>query len=239
MIIHNHPISWYVDKLKNDEYFSQGMYGDAEWIAIFHDKIGGCNAEYTVYTKELCDSLENSLKYTEEGFYFSAPSILKHPSVAMEGKIDEVTSIEFVEKDEPWDVQSRLGGLVPFIKQIQSMRTCIISNVALRKLQFLNYNYFIEVSYPNCDLEIDIVMAQVENIGDNCVYLISAGLPAAIIAQNIHSKYKNVFALDVGSIWDAFIGIGAQRGWRKELYSDPNKYQEWKELYKDVWDGKP
>jgi hypothetical protein len=238
MIVHNRPIEWYVDKLKNREYFSQGMYGDAEWLCIFHTHIGGVNAENTVYTQELCDALEKSISYKSDTFLFSVPAILGHPSVGMSDKIDKITQIEFVEKDM-WDVESRLGGLVEFIKQLKTMRTCIISNKVLRELSFLDCHNFIEVSYPNCFDELESVMERVSLVGDDCVYLISAGLPAAIIAQQIHSKYTRIFALDLGSIWDAFVGIGSQRGWRGELYASKTKHREWKNLYREIWDGEP
>lgn len=231
MIIHEYPISWYVDKLRNEEYFSQGMYGDAEWVALFEKHIGGKNAENTVYTPELCRALKQSLDYQPDNFYFSVPTILRF--LGMEEKIDKHTQREFVEKDV-WDVQSRLGGLVPFIQQIQRMKTCIISNANLRRLDFLHYDEFIEVSYPNCFSEIESVLSQVEAFGGGYVYLISAGLPAAILAQKIHGMFPNVFALDVGSIWDAFVRIGAQRGWRKELYETPEAYQVWQNQYAEV-----
>ncbi len=233
MICHEHPLEWYVNKLKNLEYFSQGMYGDAEWICIFHKHIGGRNAEYTEYTKPLCDALEQSLQYTKENFYFSVPIILEHPSVNMAKDIDKVTNIEFVEKD-CWDKWTREGTLVPFIKQLQGMRTCIISNKALRGLNFLQYDEFIEISYPNCYDEIDSVMNQIKSVGNDCVYIVCAGLPATLITQKIHSEYEKVFALDMGSIWDAFVKIGAQRGWRREMYADPKLHRAWLNQYKEV-----
>jgi hypothetical protein len=234
MIVHNHPIEWYVDKLVRWDYFSQGMYGDAEWICLFGDRIGGVNAENTVYTKRLSDELRQSLTYRPSNYYFSTPAVLK--TLGFESRIDSLTDIEFVEKDLPWDVQARLGGLVPFIQQLQKMPVTIISNSALRRLHFLRYAHFIEISYPNCHLELDRVIEEVKTIGGSMVYLVAAGLPAALFTQRIHSMFPNCFALDIGSIWDAFVGIGAQRGWRAELYADHRMYREWAELYRDVLD---
>ena len=231
MIIHEHPISWYVDKLRNEECFSQGMYGDAEWIALFGNRVGSKNAEDTIYTPELCKVLRLSLEYRADNFYFSVPEILR--TLGMEEEIDKHTQQEFVEKDM-WDREARLGGLMPFIQQLQEMKTCIISNVNLRRLEFLHYDEFIEVSYPNCFPEMESVLDQVRVLGGGYVYLISAGLPAAILAQKIHEMFSDVFALDVGSIWDAFVRIGAQRGWRRELYADQKLYQDWQNLYAAV-----
>jgi hypothetical protein len=220
MITHEHPLEWYTDKLKNLEYFSQGMYGDGEWYAIFHTHIGRHNVEHTSFTKPLCDALEQSLHYSKDNYYFSVPSILSHPSVNIAKDIDKICLLEFVEKD-CWDKWTREGTLVPFIKQLQDMKVCIISNKALRGLTFLQYDEFIEISHPNCFGEIDSVMERVKDVGNDCV-------------QKIHSEYKNVFALDLGSIWDAFVGIGGERGWRGEMYADQTIYQQWKDLYKEV-----
>lgn len=232
MIVHNHPLEWYVNKLKNKEYFSQGMYGDAEWICIQEKSIGRKNAEATIYTRALCRGLRESLNYLDPSFYFSTPKVLNKMGW-YESFIDSITKIEFVEK-EVWDVGSRLGKMSPFISQLKKMRTCIISNKSLRGLHFLKYDEFIEVSYPNCFSEIESVMKQVQTVGNDCVYLISAGLPAAIIAQRIHSEFCRVFALDLGSIWDAFVRIGSQRGWRRELYADDLQYKKWLDQYKEI-----
>jgi hypothetical protein len=209
-----------------------GMYGDAEWIAIFRRDIGGKNAEHTIYTPELCKALRMSLSYRADNFYFSTPIEVIH--MGFEKRIDFLTQVEFVEKDAPWDVESRLGGLVPFIQQLKKMKTCIISNKALRGLTFLEYDAFIELSYPNCFPEIETVIQQAQKIGNGYVFLISAGLPATLIAQQLHATLDNVFALDLGSIWDAFVKIGAQRGWRRELYDNETKYKEWLEQYRSI-----
>jgi len=235
VIIHDHPIGWYVDKLRNGEHFSQGMYGDAEWICIFHRNVGGRNAENTIYTPKLCQELRDSLDYRSDNFYFSTPEVVRD-HLGFGPRIDRITQVEFVEKDRPWDVEARLGGLVPFIQQLQKMKTCIISNKNLRRLTFLNYYEFIEVSYPNCFPEIERVINQARQLGNGYVYLISAGLPAALIAQALHVSLNEAFAIDVGSIWDAFVRIGAQRGWRRELYADNEQYKAWRELYREVLD---
>ncbi len=235
MIVHDKPLEWYIEKLKNKEYFAQGMYGDGEWIAMFKEKIGSTNAEGTIYTQELCDELEDSLQYDKPGFLFSAPGAIKNPDWTGIGevKVDRwlekrlLSRLEFYEKDM-WDKEMKDGKLGPFIQQLRTMNVCLISNKALRGLTFLNYDHFIELSYPNCYPEIETVADAAVSYGKEGVYLISAGLPAALLAQKIYSRVSHSFVLDVGSIWDAFVGIGAQRGWRAELYSQPDRWEEWK-----------
>ena len=234
MIVHEKPLSWYVDKLKAEDYFSIGRYGDGAWIAIAGLSNGLPNAEGGIFTPEMGEALHKLLDYNSPSYYFSIPTNINRPELSTVRQYAEaVTDREFLDC-EVWDKQSRLGGLVPFIQQIQKMKTCIISNKQLRKLSFLKYDHFIEIGYPNCFDEVDSVIEQVKNIGGGCVYLVFAGQPAPIITQQIHFLFSDVFALDVGSIWDAFIRIGSQRGWRNELYADDIQYAAWLDLYKDV-----
>lgn len=241
MVVHDKPIEFYVNKLKNNEYFSIGMYGDGEWIAIFKERIGKTNAEGTIYTKELCDALEQSMYFQSENFYFSTPAGLKnaqHTGIG-EKKLDNWLSarnlnIEFLEKDS-WNDWAREAKLYHFIQQLRQMNVCIISNKALRGLNFLGYDHFIEISYPNCFIDGSLENAYNEAIkyGKSGVYLIAAGLPAALLVQRLHNQIPNSWFLDLGSTWDGFVKIGAQRGWRQELYKDKERWLRWfdKNLY--------
>lgn len=240
MVVHDMPLEWYTNKLANKEYFSMGMYGDGEWMAIFKDRVGFGNAENTIYTPELCEELRESLKFKSDNFLFSSPAILKSAKDTHIGekKIDETlkeigADVEFYEKDM-WDREVRSGGLLPFIKQLQKMNVVIISNEALRGLTFLKYDHFVEIPYPNCHLEMDRVVNECLDYGKPGVYLIAAGLPAALFAQKLHDRIPSSWFLDLGSIWDAFVGIGAQRGWRGEMYADEVKYNNWKQLYAEA-----
>lgn len=240
MIVHNHPLDFYIQKLQNKEYFSMGMYGDGEWLGIFHDRVGGQNAEGTVYTPQLCNELEASLLFDGGSipFLFSTPKGLEHFSV-MGGKIDEYLqqkdlNMEFVEKDM-WDKEVREMRFAPFIKQLRQMNVVVISNAALRGLNFLNYDLFVEVGYPNCHEEVDRAVAECVAYGKPSVFLVSMGLPGSLFVQKLHGKVPGSFIIELGSVWDAFVGIGSQRGWRQELYADPEAWEAWKQTnLKDI-----
>jgi len=53
-------------------------------------------------------------------------------------------------------------------------------------------------------------------------------MSSAIMIGKLHGKVKEAFFLDCGSIWDAFVGIGGQRDWRKNLYNNPKDLEDWK-----------
>ncbi len=238
-----HPMDWYLEKLRNNEYFSMGMYGDGEWQAIFNASLQGGfdkNCEGTIYDTKLCQEMLESLKFKSANFYFSTPITFKKVPefYKYETWIDETlkrleVDIEFVEKNV-WNEEMKAGRLGPLIKELKKKKICIISNEALRGLTFLNYDKFIEIGYPNCYLDGTLDKAYTEAVKTDCeVYIIAAGIPATLLVQRLHESLKNSFILDLGSIWDGFVGIGAQRSFRANLYANPELYKEWraKNLY--------
>jgi len=138
--------------------------------------------------------------------------------------------IEFYEK-EIWNNEMITEGLVPFIRQLREMNVIIVSNKHLRKLRFLNYDRFIEISYPNCFQDLETTIKQCRGYRKPGVYLVAMGLPATLFCQEMHKITPQSWFLDLGSIWDSFCGIGAQRGFRKELYADPERYKKWLNNY--------
>lgn len=228
MTIHNLPLSWYVDRLNENQPFSLASWGDGEWLAATHDKIGGRNAEESVYTQELCDELEAILAYKAENFYICTPDDLKH--LGMVGPIDEFLKkkgleIEFLEKDT-WNKAVKEGELGPFLKAVRQKKTAIVSNEAMRGLYFLDYKAFIEAGYPNAYQEIDRLVEEAYNA--NCeVYVVALGLAGPCFVKRLHERMGDrAFIVEVGSILDIFCGIGGQRGWRMEAYSSTARVLE-------------
>ncbi len=233
MIVHNKPLDWYIDKIKNKEYFSQGMYGDGEWIAMFKERVGLGNAENTIYTPGLCRDLIDTLYFEDKNYLFSAPAGLDSKEVFGPDKIDRYlrmrkVNVEFYEKDM-WDKAMKSGELQKFIDVLQEHHVVYVSNKALSKLNFIDH--FIEIPYPNCYDQRERIKEEIMSHNIPGIYLFSCGLPAAIFVQDVHGKIPNSFFLDIGSIFDTFVGIGAQRGFRAELYADPAKYEQWKCQY--------
>ena len=230
MIIHDKPLEYYIDRLKNNEYFGMSMFGDGELIGIFDERTGRENAEGTTYTIELRDALRESLRFKDENFIFSIPAVVQTDEVFGPKKLDNYLKaneidIEGYEKDI-WDVASREAKLAPLIQQLRKMNVCLIGNEAFAgKLDFVNKH--IPLDYPNCFHQRSRIRKQLLLGSKYQVYLFAAGLPAAIFVQDVCKRISNAFFIDIGSILDGFIGIGAQRGWRAELYADEEKYKEW------------
>lgn len=234
MKFNDYQIDFYIDKLKNNEPFSIGMYGDGEWQCIFN-KWGRKfkeNCEKTVYTKELTDAMVESLKFNSPNFYFATDDFSLSGMGEYNKMIDEVQEllkidIDFVNK-HIWHVAMYEARLTEFIKALLEKNVCIVSNKMLRGLTFLKYDKFVEIDYPNCYKDLERATKECLDYGKEGIYIFACGIPATLFVQRLHNKIPNSWFLDLGSIWDAFVGIGGQRPTRREWYLNPEEWKQWR-----------
>lgn len=222
------PLDYYVGRLKNNQIFSMGLYGDGEARAIQGDFFGESNALGEVYSLELCTALRETLKPKDGFLYGTDENLIPWIDKVFKKSLGE----DYIENDwydgVVWDRAARLGELGPFIKQLQRMNVVIVGNKHLRELKFLNYGHFIEVSEVNCFNEMPRIIEECQKYNQAGVYLIAVGLPASYLAYRLHGTVVGGFFIDVGGAFDLFVGRGLQRGWRKELWDNKQELEKWR-----------
>ena len=237
--IHEMPIIYYVDRLREGDYFSFAGYSDAEWYCILGIREGDRSGLGQIFSaehgKRLADVIQR--RWNDPRFLFAIPKCLWELPHFCKESIDiflrrRQIQLEAYERDMVTDRLAENADLFPLINQLRRMNTIIIGNKHLRGLneQVFRYGCFIEISSPNLHLEpngIERAVEQAKAYGQSGVYLVSAGVSAAVIIDQLHDAIPNSFFIDCGSIWDAFVGIGEQREWRRILYTHPNKYRRW------------
>lgn len=243
MKIHEQPLQWYVDRLKRGDHFSFAGYSDAEWLCILGLRAGDRTALGQVicptYGKKLFDVLRR--RQGDPRWLTAVPKCLWEADVFGDGIIDRVlhhrgVRIEGWERDMVLDDAAAGAELFPLIDQLRRMDTVMIGNSDLEPVAgLLGCKFFVGVPSPNLHLEkgpegIDwVVNDLLDEPRVPAVYLVSAGVSAAVIIDRLHDEIPNSSFIDCGSIWDAFVGIGAQREWRRALYADLNAWQRWTE----------
>ena len=234
------PIEFFIAKLKANKTFSMVGYSDAEWFSVLKYRIGDTTGLGQLIDTKTGDRLREVLvrRANEPKFLFAVPNCLWEISCyvgnSIGPQIEEVIKdlgITFYERDMLTDTLAEQANLYPFIHQLQQMDTVVIGPEQLRGLDFLGYKHFIEISTPNLHMEhngIENTVQRVMDYGKPAVYLVSAGVSAAITIDALHNKIPSSFFIDCGSIWDAFVGIGGQREWRRKLYSNPEALAKWR-----------
>lgn len=224
MVVQNRSLDWYIERLHENKPFSMGLYGDGELLALLKSCLGSETAEGEVYTDELGDEIGASFREDENFVCGSAPSLIEPLGKQIDRFLDG-KQITFY-NGEIWDYAVREGQLGSFIKELRNKNVVLVGNSHLRALTFLNYAHFIEIPMRHAYSEIDRIEQECLAYDKPSVFIFCAGLTAIPLISRLYDKKKDCFLLDLGSIFDVFVGIGAQRGWRAAAYANPEKLKE-------------
>lgn len=246
-----------VRRIARGRRFSMAGYSDAEWRCILGGEWAGTTTALgqvidPAHGRRLLDVLRR--RAADPAFLVAVPACLYAregpggtflpglPGFA-EGQVDwllgreDLTLPHAVERDCLLDDLAAAGGLYPWVRQFRRMHVCLIGPAPLRGLRdVVPYARFVEVESPNLHLSPDGIERAVRAAedfdpgGSPPAFLVSAGVSAALIVDRLHDRTARTggWALDMGSVWDAFVGIGGQRAWRAELYADPARLEKWK-----------
>lgn len=123
-----------------------------------------------------------------------------------------------------WDEAVRDGRLGPLIRWVRARRVCVVACGALLGPSPLWDGAQVScVPVPPTDAarHLDETEALVRRCGRQDAWLLCCGLSAIPLAMRIRRAFDGATVLDLGSTFDVFFGLGAERGWRSELYADP------------------
>lgn len=241
----NIDLGWIIEKINRRENFAMGSYGDGEFNSMFTECLGSTNAIGEVYTAQLRDHLRSTFAPLPNFYYGTDENLIKHEgtrkNIQSLLKIYNRESIDFVD-GVVFDRTVRLGDLRPLIDSLRFKSVYLIGNKNHQKLaRRLNIDFVIEIPENNCGPE---VMRYADNTPEiksfeDVIFFISAGLWGSWLAYRLFQRFPNQTFIDVGSMWDVFLGTGAQRGWRQELYADPIKHKAhcFDNIYGKDWFG--
>lgn len=231
MLIREEPLEFYLNKLRNREYFSFPGYSDSEFFCMTNNHINEFSAAGQLHTAEIGERLRQSIRKEDPNWMPAVPQVLN--GYAEIQQFNELTEgQQLFERDIVTDdLAAKVGGLQPLIRQLRQMDVYLVGNALLKGLFFLNYKkHFVTESFYNFHLVengIDNMVKEILEFNRPGVYLFSVGVSDAVMISELHGKLNNSFLIDCGSIWDAFLGHGGNREWRKQLYQNPGKWVEW------------
>jgi len=246
--IHHKSMSFYMQQMRVDNKFSIAGFSDAEFYCMMGirqgEKTGLGQIINEEHGKRLIDVLQR--RQLQKNFLIAMPQCLWNLPHFADGQIDQflyehgIDLKNVYERDQITDDLARNADLFQLIDMLRYRRCCIIGPAPLRELNCFGHTHFVEISSPNLHLEkggIERAVAEAKKYSviyrtrmrskKECVYLVSAGVSAAVIIDQLHDMGE-IYAIDCGSIWDAFVGIGEQREWRQKLYANPTEWEQWK-----------
>ncbi len=222
MVVRSEPIDFYTAKLGH-EPFALGMIGDGELIAARYERVGGHNAVEETYTQALCDDMAMVLNNPIPGYHYATdPNFATNP----DGKwIDQNLNIPEWFDGVVFDRAAREGQLGGFIKRLRKLHVVVVGGPHLKQLcPLVGSQHFIETPAIDSHAKLDEIMGGF--LLDTRVYLLMIGLAGPVVAYKGRQNHPYSTFIDIGSVMDVFVGAGANRGWRNEMYADPVKYSE-------------
>lgn len=193
----SYNLQWYVDKLKNGERFSIARYGDGEMYCMRGRKGGNSNG--CEYYPELRESLIESMEWQHDPtFIYGMQRVLMQDREIMERDYPLVDWHD----TEIFGEAVAQGKLYPLIDQLRKMNVVIIGNESIKPIQvLLGAKKFIQVPKMNAFKSPPKLFP----LEDNTVYLFSCGMAANVFVAQLHGLNNNWY-IDVGHIWDPFVG---------------------------------
>lgn len=197
-MIQFHPIEWWVNKL--DEPFSLARFGDGEFLCI--QGRTGHNSHKCNYTPELRADLIECLKAPfYKGMQRIEPWHLKQVEPMLEGDwVDTEIFADLIAK----------GELKPFFDKLRTKKFVIVSSKQKRAFP-IPYVHFIETPYTNTHLVKEKIIADVLFYGEPVIYLFACGMAAGTIVHALHGKIPGASFIDIGHIFDPFIGDNSRQ----------------------------
>ena len=221
------PLSDYVDRLKDDKYFSFVRYGDGEWKAIMEGSGEVACRLQTINSRIQSDMIRSLTEHAaEQGVIFGMQSrglrIFGRDILRFLQSYN--IELKWVEADV-FHYASRDGLLYPLIKQLREMKMVIVGPSILRGLldNVFPDAKFIEVSEKNCYKEQEAIKSSIlqahNESKENTVYSFCCGPLAETLILDLHLQMPNNFLIDFGSLWDVFCGVRSRKYTNSEKYS--------------------
>ncbi len=235
-----HPLSWYVAKLEEGFPFASLLYGDGEFLVASRDRTGLMMQNGEVVTKQLEYEMRASLVRQDPRIIRATdPSILDWRDyggrdVASVRAISErierlLTEVEYAGEwvdGTVWDEAVQAGELGPLLRVLSKRLVMLVGNRQLAVAEVAKRWWFMKVPSLNACADLDHLeprLVRAWKPSEPVVFLVCMGLGAIPLIMRLLDRFPNATFLDLGSTFDVFAGIGGERGWRAELYADPEK----------------
>lgn len=242
-LIFEHPVSWYIQEMAKGRPIVSVLYGDGEFRVIRGAHTGSFYTHYReLVTPTMVEELSRPLRSPHPDYIFGTDPNLINYHLYQGGDKEAIIKIGREIEDSlkslgaagtvrwvdgvVWDTASRSGEFNELFHYLRKRRVVLVANQRLiNSLTFLRACVIEAIPNKNAFKIIDDLERKLGHLRGDYVYLLCMGLGAIPLATRLHYHNPEGQFFDIGSAFDVFGGIGAERGWRNDLYSNRREYQ--------------
>ena len=213
-------LQWYVDKLDCGEPFTFVRYGDADWNTVveYHPRIVLCDV---IHSLDLPGLREGMIQSIAEAPDTSSYILATRTGVKKPGTVEYFAFLQWLYAHRLGKIQwhdcnvfalaARDGELRPFVQAIRGLdvQRVVVGPEWLRPItQLFPVERFVSIPEVDCWLDRERIMAECLDVPGPAFYSLSAGVAAKSLAwQLYHERGEDSWILDLGSLWDVFMGV--------------------------------
>lgn len=209
------PIEYYVSLLHNHTPFAITRWSDGDWPCVLGHK--GRNTDKHDYSAKLRRDLTEVLLSRPTYTMAIQPFLTRQPKLANEVNdwmVEHDLRFDWVTGDTFCHALIR-DEFDRFITMLRQRTVILVGPQRLRPLTLFPVSQYVEVPLLNCHEECERVTDQtsqaIDELGVEPVVSISAGMSANVIVDRLHRRHPNATLIDIGSIWEPFVGVTCRR----------------------------
>jgi hypothetical protein len=209
------PLSEYAAMLNAGTPFSFSRFGDGEWLALLGRS--GSNCDGHEFFPAMSEKLRESIIRPSGEYLFA----IQRYAIKQLGR--EIW--RFLKKNrisiiwhfsDVFHYANSSGQLFPFIDALKSRDVVLVGPAYLRGIdkRLVNYADFVEVPRVNCFLSIDRIKQDILTCAQKkpgTVFGFTASMTANCIIHDLYPLIgKEHTMLDLGSLWDGYLGLNTR-----------------------------
>lgn len=206
-------LSPYIEWLTTGVPFALSRWGDGEWRAILGH--GGQTCDGQAYTSDLRQDLIAALARRPDYLLGLQGLAIRRFGPAIRAWLAAHALTPRWVESEVFARASLQGKLPRLVRALQGRTVVLVGPAHLRPLAAITPAHVVEVPAANAHADRDRVLAELEavlRLGPKAgpVVLLSAGPLANVLVDRLAPAWPEVTWLDVGSIWEPYVGLATR-----------------------------
>jgi hypothetical protein len=201
--------------------FSFARYGDGTFFSLWG--MEGFNCDKAVVSGDQAELLEATIR--DNSITHGMGDLAVSLGRAEEWLVQKGIDIEWYDCNV-LHTASVQGELNPFVQLLRKRKLLLIGPTHVATLKTIPITAFVTTHPTRAFYEVDSLEKKARNLIEKKkidTVCISAATAAPVLVSRLHKRYPELNVLDVGSLWDVYVGRASRKVFRDMTYAQIRK----------------